>query len=325
MWIAVFACVAAAWTGPPVEAAERPVLGVGSHGDAVQDLQRILARLGETPGPADGWFGPATLAAVRRFQSEHGLPADGSVGPLTWAALAEAAGTNGSDTKSGGAGDTGADSQGAAGPAGATNTGGQGGDDKAVILTFDDGPSPWTAQLIDTLKDEHVPAVFFWNTYHIQFATDEVKRRLAEDDDIQIGDHTVDHADLIRLGYDAQYSEIADAKKTLEQVTGEPVVYFRPPYGDYNAVTRQVLTDAGMKMVLWDVDTLDWKYGSQEAPILRILRAEVHPGAIVLMHDHLATLHMLPDIIDTLRSLGYTFTSLPSARPSPRPARWHAI
>ncbi|MCL6593718.1 MAG: polysaccharide deacetylase family protein, partial [Alicyclobacillus sp.] len=175
---------------------------------------------------------------------------------------------------------------------------------------FDDGPSPWTADLIRTLQKEDVPAVFFWNTYHIQYANDDVKQLLANDSDIQVGDHTVDHPDLIHLGYEDQYAEIADAKRLIEQTTGQPVRFFRPPYGDYNATTEQVLRELGLHGVMWDVDTLDWKFNDREQPILDTIRREVHPGSIILMHDHPYTVRFLPDIIDELRQLGYGFTTL---------------
>ncbi|MCL6516920.1 polysaccharide deacetylase family protein [Alicyclobacillus sp.] len=306
VWWCVVAAIfwLACWAGAPrpARAAEaQPLLGPGSHGEAVTILQQELAQMGDDPGPADGWFGPATLRAVLRFQASHGLVADGWVGPRTWAALAQAAGGGiPDDGTSGFAGeDTGDPNQDP--PA------------KRVILTFDDGPSPWTARLVDTLREANVPAVFFWNTYHIQFANDAVMQRLRGHDDILIGDHTVDHADLIHLSRDAQSHEILDAKRTLERVTGQPVLYFRPPYGDFNATTRKIAQDAGMQMVMWDVDTLDWKYGRDEAPILRIIQREVRPGAIILMHDHLSTIDELPDIIRTLRNLGYGFTNLPQS------------
>jgi peptidoglycan hydrolase-like protein with peptidoglycan-binding domain len=62
------------------------------HGSDVKAAQRILAAHDEDPGPADGTYGPATAAAVRRFQRAHGLRVDGIVGPETWAALATAPG-----------------------------------------------------------------------------------------------------------------------------------------------------------------------------------------------------------------------------------------
>src|SRR5581483_9551270 len=69
----------------------QPILRQGATGPAVVTLQQDLAAAGFSPGAIDGDFGPATLAAVKAFQSANGLVADGIVGPLTWAALTQAA------------------------------------------------------------------------------------------------------------------------------------------------------------------------------------------------------------------------------------------
>jgi peptidoglycan hydrolase-like protein with peptidoglycan-binding domain len=69
------------------DAMDEPTLQLGSQGDSVIDLQKLLEQAGLTPDPEDGDFGPATLDAVQSFQSAHGLDPDGVVGPSTWAAL----------------------------------------------------------------------------------------------------------------------------------------------------------------------------------------------------------------------------------------------
>jgi peptidoglycan hydrolase-like protein with peptidoglycan-binding domain len=61
-----------------------PTLKEGSSGEAVRELQVALKEAGENPGPADGQFGPQTLAAVKAFQQKRGIAVDGVVGPITW-------------------------------------------------------------------------------------------------------------------------------------------------------------------------------------------------------------------------------------------------
>jgi peptidoglycan/xylan/chitin deacetylase (PgdA/CDA1 family) len=178
-----------------------------------------------------------------------------------------------------------------------------------VVLTFDDGPSPYTAQLINTLDTNHVPSVFFWNTYHIQFANNEVKSLLANSPTINIGDHTVDHPNMNLLGYDAQYKEIVDAKNTIEKWVEKPVLFYRPPYGNYNAISEKVWEAAHLTPVLWNDDSLDWKYNSNKSAILNEIRKELQPGGVILMHDHPYTIQFLPDIIAMIRSQGYGFST----------------
>lgn len=180
---------------------------------------------------------------------------------------------------------------------------------KYVVLTFDDGPSPYTDQLIKTLDANHVPSVFFWNTYHMYFANDAVKSLLASSPSIDIGDHTVDHPNMNLLGYDAQYNEIVNAKNTIEQWSGKPVLFYRPPYGNYNAISEKVWKAAHLTPVLWNDDSLDWKYNSDKTAILHEIKKELQPGGVVLMHDHPYTIQFLPDIIAMIRSQGYEFST----------------
>jgi peptidoglycan/xylan/chitin deacetylase (PgdA/CDA1 family) len=185
---------------------------------------------------------------------------------------------------------------------------------RTVVLTFDDGPSPWTGQLIQTLDAERVPAMFFWNTYHIQYADGRVRSELQTSPQILVGDHTVDHQNLNHLDYQEQYREIVGAQRTIERLLGRPVLFFRPPYGNYNAVTEQILNRQHLTPVMWDVDSLDWKYGSNKAAFLAEVQRQVHPGAIILMHDHYDTIRFLPDVIRMLRRDGYGFTTFTVAK-----------
>jgi len=70
----------------------RPTLRIGSRGEAVMELQRLLASLGYSLGLIDGIFGPMTQNAVMSFQRDNGLAIDGIVGPITWNALLNATG-----------------------------------------------------------------------------------------------------------------------------------------------------------------------------------------------------------------------------------------
>jgi peptidoglycan/xylan/chitin deacetylase (PgdA/CDA1 family) len=180
---------------------------------------------------------------------------------------------------------------------------------KNVVLTFDDGPSPDTAKLIKTLDDEQAPAIFFWNTYHIQYADNTVKTLLGNSPNIMVGDHTVDHPNMLHLGYDAQYKEIVTARNTIEITVDRPVLFYRPPYGNYNSTTDKVLSETHLTRVLWNVDSLDWKYNSNESAILNEIKRELQPGAVILMHDHPYTIKFLPDIITMIHSEGYGLTT----------------
>ena len=82
---------------------------------------------------------------------------------------------------------------------------------------------------------------------------------------------------------------------------------FRPPYGSYNATTRKVV---GAPMILWDVDTLDWKTRSTDATVASAV-GDARAGSIVLMHDiHAPTLDAVPRVVAGLRERGFTLVTV---------------
>jgi peptidoglycan/xylan/chitin deacetylase (PgdA/CDA1 family) len=175
-----------------------------------------------------------------------------------------------------------------------------------VALTFDDGPSSYTAGVMAILEKYRAPATFFCiGEQAAQNPTAVADLKAAG---FEVEDHSWDHPDLVHLMYPAILSEITRP----EQVLG-PTKYFRPPYGYYDLAVREAAATAGMKIVRWDVDTLDWKYPAV-ASILGHVEAEVKPGAIVLMHDgggdRSQTVVALPAVIDWLRSQHYTLVTL---------------
>jgi peptidoglycan-N-acetylglucosamine deacetylase len=173
---------------------------------------------------------------------------------------------------------------------------------KLVALTFDDGPSRYTAQVLAVLEAKKAPATFFFLGQQVGAYPGIVSRLRATG--FEVENHTWDHRTLTRLSTAAIRREITRTSQLLGGVK-----YLRPPGGSYNARVLGIVHSLGLKLVLWSVDTLDWKYHSVSS-ILRYLRAEVRPGAIVLMHDgggnRSQTVAALPKVIDWLRSHGYT-------------------
>jgi peptidoglycan/xylan/chitin deacetylase (PgdA/CDA1 family) len=183
-----------------------------------------------------------------------------------------------------------------------------------VVLTFDDGPTPYTANLIRYLDKQKAPAVMFWISSSTGFAKPDVLSLLKYSPGITIGDHTATHPNLLRLNEKQQRLEIMSAKWRLEKILGRPVFYFRPPYGNYNETTAKILSEEKLTPVMWGVDTLDWKYQNDTAAILKNVKAELHPGAIILMHDRKNTIKYLPAVIKLLQSKGYSFSTFAKER-----------
>lgn len=177
---------------------------------------------------------------------------------------------------------------------------------KLVALTFDDGPSPETTpRLLDILHEKDVLATFFTLGSKAAAYPDIVKR--ANQEFHEIASHTMYHQNLIRIPKDAAISDINEAKASIKNIIGHDPVYTRPPYGNTNDVVRATV---GTPIIIWSVDTEDWKSKNVDA-IIATAMSEVHDGAIILMHDiYPTTVDAVPILIDKLRENGYEFTTL---------------
>jgi len=177
---------------------------------------------------------------------------------------------------------------------------------RMVALTFDDGPSTYTTRIMHVLEQNKAPATFFCIGRQAAKLPGTVAQLKAAG--FEVENHTWDHPVLTHLGPQAILSEIARTNQVLGGAK-----YLRPPYGSVNAAVGQEAGLLGMKIVLWDVDTLDWKYRNAGS-ILRYLKADVKPGSIILMHDgggnRSQTVAALPAVIAWLRSQGYSLVSV---------------
>ncbi len=183
---------------------------------------------------------------------------------------------------------------------------------KAVALTFDDGPGPLTPRLLTWLRRHDVPATFFL-LGSAASAAPTVVRRIARDGHA-IGDHTQAHPRLDRMTAGAQRTQIATAGQTLHALTGRTIRLFRPPYGTFDDATLRILRDRRMLMVLWSVDTKDYKRPGAKAIAYTALSG-ARAGSVLLMHDgggdRAQTLAALPRIVRGLRRKGYRLVTVP--------------
>ncbi|MBR3132104.1 polysaccharide deacetylase family protein [Candidatus Saccharibacteria bacterium] len=177
---------------------------------------------------------------------------------------------------------------------------------KLVALTFDDGPSSETTPtLLKILQGRDVPATFFMLGYMARNNPDLVKQ--VKKAGHEIASHTMYHQNLIRISAGAVESDINEARTILTDILGQAPSLTRPPYGNINDAVRK---NVGTPIILWSVDTLDWKYKNTDS-IVSITMSEVSDGAIILMHDiHPTSVEAVPVLIDTLRDAGYEFTTI---------------
>jgi peptidoglycan-N-acetylglucosamine deacetylase len=181
-----------------------------------------------------------------------------------------------------------------------------------VALTFDDGPGPYTPQVLDVLERERVPATFFVIGQEIHDFGASTEREIR--DGFVIGDHTENHPMLAHLSAHDQREQLFEQAARIELLGGHKPRLFRPPYGSFNTTTFHLLHQMKMLMVLWSVDTDDYEQPGVETIVKRALEG-AKPGAIILMHDaggnREQTVAALPEVIHALRARGFHLVTVP--------------
>lgn len=177
---------------------------------------------------------------------------------------------------------------------------------KLVALTFDDGPSSATTpRLLDILYEKDAPATFFMLGKMARANPDIVKR--IEKEGHVVASHTMYHQNLVRIPVKAAKDDIAESKAVFNDILGHGPTFTRPPYGNTNNTVRD---NVGTPIILWSVDTLDWKSKNTDE-ILAVTKEQIHDGAIILMHDiYDTTVDAVSVIIDELRKDGYEFVTV---------------
>ncbi len=181
-----------------------------------------------------------------------------------------------------------------------------------VALTFDDGPGPYTTQLVNTLNKLHVQATFFAIGIEERYFSAGTLLELRSGD--VVGDHTETHPMMASLSKHDQREEIQNQMYQIQLLGGPTPRLFRPPYGSFNATTFHELKHQHQLMILWSTDTGDYARPGVLAIEQRAL-AGAHPGAIILMHDaggdRSETIAALPSIVHGLRARGLHPVTVP--------------
>lgn len=180
---------------------------------------------------------------------------------------------------------------------------------KYIALTFDDGPSAdVTPRVLDILKQYDAKATFFMLGSQVDYHPEIAK--LVVDAGHEIGNHTEQHQDLTKLGPDGIRKEIQSTSDKINNITGTRPYLVRPPYGAYNEHIKNDAANYGNSIILWSVDSLDWKSRNADA-INDEIQQQLTPGSIVLMHDiHPTTADALPKLLETLQQEGYQFVTV---------------
>ena len=158
-----------------------------------------------------------------------------------------------------------------------------------LALTFDDGPNPvWTPRLLEVLSRRGVRATFFLVGSRAQ-AEPSLVRQIAAAGHL-IGNHSWSHLNLALASSATIEDQLTRTSQTLEEITGAPVLFFRPPFGARRPATLRIARRLGLSPVLWNAMTSDWKNPSADA-IARRLQSKIDGlyrrglAANIVLHD----------------------------------------
>ena len=177
--------------------------------------------------------------------------------------------------------------------------------DKVVALTFDDGPSMYTDDILDTLNKYNVTATFFVIGTNLNTKYTDTFKKLINNGN-EVGIHGYSHKEFTKIKIDKVLYEIEYTKKLLNGLNIE-AKYVRPPYGSINIKIKEQIE---YPIILWNVDTLDWKYKNAKK-IYDNSIDDIKDGGIILLHDaYLSSVKSLDLLIPKLQSEGFKIVSI---------------
>lgn len=174
-----------------------------------------------------------------------------------------------------------------------------------VALTFDDGPSNYTDEILDVLYENNASATFFVLGNKVEIYNETIKKMVRNGN--EIGNHSYNHRWLTRLSLDQLNDQIDKTQNIVKDITGYTPKILRPTYGSVN---KKLRNNVDLKIVLWDVDTMDWKIKNSKKIASRTINS-VSDKDIILMHDtYERTLKAVKIIVPELIKQGYQFVTI---------------
>lgn len=184
---------------------------------------------------------------------------------------------------------------------------------KVLYLTFDEGyENGYTSKILDVLRDNQVPACFFVTGPYLKTEQALIRRMAAEGHDV--GNHTVNHPSMPSVSDDAQLKqEMTQLSETYYNLTGQTMLFMRPPKGEYSERTLALTRELGMKTIFWSFAYKDWDTSFQRGSdfAYKEVMDYIHNGSILLLHAvSKDNADALDRIIKDAKAQGYTFQSL---------------
>ncbi|MTI48045.1 polysaccharide deacetylase family protein [Sporosalibacterium faouarense] len=177
-------------------------------------------------------------------------------------------------------------------------------DKETIALTCNvDWGNEYIPLMLDIFDENNIKITFFvtgrWAKKYPELLK-EIHNRGHE-----IGNHGYSHKDYSKLDYASNRKQILDAHNIISETLNIEPNFFAPPSGAYNDETIKAANDLNYHMIMWSIDTIDWRNDSTSDKIINRVVSKTHNSAIVLMHPKEQTVKALPTIVQTLKNQGY--------------------
>jgi peptidoglycan/xylan/chitin deacetylase (PgdA/CDA1 family) len=175
---------------------------------------------------------------------------------------------------------------------------------KCVALTFDDGPTPFTDRLLKILLDNDAKATFFLIGNKV--ARDPGAAKRIAEAGMEVENHTWEHPNMSTIPPEDIPSQLSKASDAIAAATGQTPKLFRPAGGLSTDAVRAEAGRQGLAEILWDVIPFDWINDSKTAATIYMLKTQIKPGSVVLLHDtYSSTVDLVYQFLPVLKANGY--------------------
>lgn len=182
---------------------------------------------------------------------------------------------------------------------------------KNICLTFDEGyENGFTPQILDTLKEKNVKAIFFC-TYDYIKSEPELVQRMIDEGHI-VGNHSYRHYNMTNVDTETARDEVTFLHDYVAEKFGYEMTLFRFPEGAFSEQSLAIVNSLGYRSVFWSFAYADWDTSNPPDPdsAFKKITSSTHDGAILLLHAVSNTnADILPSVIDDIKKQGYTFTT----------------
>ena len=180
---------------------------------------------------------------------------------------------------------------------------------RCVAITFDDGPSEYTSNILNILKKYNARATFFCIGKNLEVHRDIVCQ--IRDEGHLLGNHSFSHSYLLNLAsYSTYRDELEKTQRLFDELIGVKTDLYRPPVGLSNPRMAKVVNELGLRVIGWSIRSLDTRIADPEMVVQRIMK-RLHHGAIILLHDRLPHSDMiLISLLEALQKNDWTVVAL---------------